>query len=819
MPKFVIMVREGRASMTQFFANSGQDLRFALRHLRANPGFTLVVVAVLTLGIGSSAAVFNVLYQVLLKPLPYHESGSLFFVHNRFPKSQVAVAGVSGFDYAEIAQRKDVFVNAGLFYYNDLIMTGTGEAKHVDAVNASATLFETLDMTPELGRTFNQTEDQRGAPGTVVLSDQLWRTTFGGDRGVLGRQIYLAGEPHTIIGVMPANFQFPSRETQLWIPIALRPNEFTLQGGRLEKWLHMIVRLAPGVTTQAADSALRSIAAQLGGRYPPFYPTSEGWTFTLRQVGDEQTANMRRWILLAFGAVLAVLLIACINVTGLLLVRNAARAGEIAIRTAMGASASRIVAQLMTESGALVLVSCGLGLVFCAWELHAIDVYGPLSQPVPFRARTIAFAVLLTILTTVLAGLLPALFGARVSVEQTLRSGASRTSTRGTGIRSVIVAAQVGCAVTLVFIATQLTTSFLNLSRVPAGFQEQHVWTGSINLPSWKYKDRQSWDTQLYKPLLEVLNAIPGVQVASGTNALPFNPSGVWTEEIHFPHRPQMTPRPEAQIAVVFPSYFKAMGIPILRWATIPDADFGARESVAIIDAELARRYFPSEDPLSKFIASGGAKPARIVGVVGSVQNSDLGGPREPEVYFPEFQERVDAMYLVLRMNGDVDPTASVRSAIEKIDPDVALYDTAFMADRVAASLRLRRCVAYLLDGLAGTGLFLALVGLYGSVAHFVELRRREIGIRAALGASRSELVGMVILQAGTIVGTGLVAGAAAAVLGGQALRNQLFGVSPAAASTWTIVLGLTLIATLLAAFVPAWRAGRIEPAVALRNE
>jgi putative ABC transport system permease protein len=806
--------------MEPLFTHLIRDVRFAFRQIRQQPGFALTAVIVLALGIGGSTAVFSVLYQAVLKPLPYPDAQRLLFVHNVFPKRQVSITGVSGFDYAEIKRHTDVFANAGIFYWDDLTLTGMGDARHIDVVDASPSLFAVLGVTPQLGRIFSEAEGQYGAAGTAVLSDKLWRTAFGADPHVAGRIIHLNGAPCTVIGVMPRSFQFPSAETQLWVPVALRKGEYTIEGGRLEKWLHMVARLSPGATPQRAQSALEAVGARLASSYPPFYPQKDGWRFTVRRIGDEQTESIRRWLYLAFAAVFAVLLIACINVSGLLLIRAAARSSEVAVRMALGASKFRIVRQMLAETSLLAFAGCILGLVLALWAVHLVNLYGPLAQAAPVQGWTLLFALALALLSTLGAGLLPALLTAMQPIEQALKGGATRTATGGGAWRSGIVAAQVALAFALIFTATQLSRSFLNLTRVPAGFNQLHVWTGALTLSGWSDPSDQSWNTRFFEPLLEELASIPGVEAASGANSIPFNPSGVWTEALRLPAQPKTNPPPEAQISLAFPGYFEAIGIPLLRGRTFTNRDRAGAPLVAVIDEELAHRYFPGADPIGKLIGSGGpGTPASIIGVVGSVHNGDLGGPREPEVYFPELQDRTEATYLVLRTRGDVDPTAAVRKAIAKFNPGAALYDVRPMDQRVAGSLQLRRFVAFLLNGLAVTGMLLAVVGLYGSLAHLVEIRRREIGIRVALGARQLRIVRMILARGAIIVASGLAAGVAGAVVAGVAVRNQLFGVQLTDAEAWAGVLAAILAAAAISACLPAWRAARIDPSIALRDE
>lgn len=796
------------------------DLRFTIRYCLKQPAFAITAVAVLALGIGASTAVFSVLYQALLKPLPYPHAERLVMLHNIFPKRQISAGGVSGFDYSEISRRRDLFEDAAVFYWNDLTLTGLGSARHMNVVNASASLFSVLQIKPQLGRVFTQSEDRSGAPGTAVLSDGLWRNMFNNDPGILGRNIRLNGLPYTVVGVMPPGFQFPSRETEIWIPTAFRPGETTLAGGRSEKWLHMIARIRPGVSLQEAESGLQAVTSQMGRTYSPFYPTKEGWHFALKPLAEEQTDSVRRWLYLAFGAVLSVLLIACINVSGLFLIRGSARSGEFAVRRAMGAAKHRIVGQLLTETGLLVLCGCGVGLLVADWLVHFVNLYGPMPQPSTIQSWTILFTLLLALISTVLVGLTPALIAADLPIDQTLRSSSRRTTARSSAFRYGVVAAQIAVAVTLVFIAAQLNRSFLNLTRVPAGFTPDHVWTGMVTLSNNAYAGDQAWNTRFFEPLLRQLRSLPGIKLASGANAIPFSPSGVWTEQLRLPNRPKMNPPPEAQISVTFPEYFEAMGIPLRKGRTFTDHDRAGQTPVAVIDEELAHRYFQGEDPIGKPIITGGEEvPARIVGVVGSVHNSSLGGPSEPEIYYPELQERADTMYLVLRATDASDPAAAVRHIIDKLDSNASLYDVQFMPDRLAESLKMRRFIALLLNGLAGTGLILALVGLYGSLAHLVQLRHREIGIRLALGAMQSQVCRIIILRAGAVVGAGLIVGVFGAVLAERTVRSQLFGVQLTDPATWFGVIGAVGIASAVSAWIPASRAAKIAPSETLRAE
>ncbi len=371
------------------FANIIPDVLFAFRQFAMRPGLAFASIVVLALGIGGSLTVFSVLYQVVLKPLPYPNAERLLFLHNRFPMGQVSTTGVSAFDYAAIRRHKDVFSEAGIFYYNDLVMTGPGAARHLDVVNALGSFFDVFGVKPKLGRVFNAVEDRRGSAGTAVLSDQLWRDYFNADPNVVvaGRTIFLNGSAFTVVGVMPASFQFPSRETQVWIPAALPESGFTFAGGRTEKWLHLVARLAPDVSSASADAALQAISARLAAQFPAFYPANDGWYFTSRQLADEQTSAIRRWLYVALGAVASVLLIACTNVSGLLLIRGAARSVELAIRRAVGATKWRIISRCHRNG-----LTC-----ICGWRAR--------SQPVPMSAPTMFSALALVIWRFALAAM------------------------------------------------------------------------------------------------------------------------------------------------------------------------------------------------------------------------------------------------------------------------------------------------------------------------------------------------------------------------------------------------------------------------------
>lgn len=805
--------------MKRLFTGIANDLRYARRQFSRHLSLSLTAVLVLAAAIGAANSVFSVLYQLLLKPPPYPAAERLYFIHNLFPKGQVPVAGVSGFDYAEIGRRKDTFAGAAAYYFNDLTMTGAGAARHVDAVNVSASFFDVMGVQPQIGRAISEADDKRNVPGVLVLSDAFWRGAFGANSAVLGRTIKLNNVPYSIIGVMPPSFRFPFPATQMWIPVALNPVQFT-EMGRIEKWLRMIVRVAPDVTANRVDAALEQVGQSLNAKMPKFYPKDTGWRFTASQLSDEQTAGVRRWLYLAFGAVLCVLLIACSNVSGLLLIRTMARTGEFAIRGALGAGRFAIARQILVETGLLVFVAGCLGIVLGLWAVDLSNRYGPFAQSATLEPWTFAFAAILAAVSTGIAGLLPALISTRLPIEQGLRSGALRSTQRGNGWRNVLVMGQIAVAISLVFVATLLGRSFLKLLQTPTGIEATRVWSGAIDLPASSYSDNRAGDTRFFLPLMERIAVLPGVQSVSAATSIPFSPSGIWTSDLNLRNKETMNPRPQAQMAVALPRYFETMKIPLLRGRTFTENDRGGAPLVAIINEELAKRYFFGEDPIGKPIGAGGGQtPATIIGVVGNVQNTELGGPVRPQVYWPELQETSRSMYVVARTSGGDDLTSSVRAVVAGLDPTVALYDTASMSQRIEGTLHVRRYLAFLLTAFACVGMVLAAVGLYAALAHLVELRRREVGVRIALGAVPREITAMIFAHGGIVAGTGVLGGLTLAIVAERLVRSQLFGVGLDDPLTWATVLAVIAVCTLVAIWAPARRASRIDPMRALREE
>ena len=793
------------------------DLRYGLRQIRSNLSVSVICISVLAIGIGSATAVFAVLYDAILKPLPYRDAGSLVYVHNVFPESQLRLTAASGPEFIDLSGHRELFSEAAAYYFNDFTMSGAGAAQHVDAVNASANLFPMLGIQPELGRTFAPEEDRYGAGKVVILSDALWRSTFGAGGNVTGKSIRLDGVPYQVVGVMPSDFNFPYPATQMWVPLALAPADLA-PGERGDKWLQMLARLAPGITPQRADATLANLSHSFAASYPDNYPEKTGWRFACTPMAEQQTQTIRSWLLLAFGAVLCVLLIACTNVSGLLLVRANVRQREWAVRAALGAGSGRLIRQVLTETILLAAAGCGGGIVLASALVDLINRFGPVHRAA-IEPWTYVFAVGSCLAATLIAGAFPATILRRMPVEQALKATGSRTSSSRGGWRQIIVAGQIGIAMALLFTATALSHSFIRLINVSPGFSAEGVWTGLISLPNSRYASSAS-RTAFFQDFVSRISAVPGVESASAGVVVPFSSAG-WIADLYFPGRPEGAVRPAARFNIVLPGYLETMKIPLVEGRTFSQQDNATSPIAAIVDREFVHRYFPGEDPIGRLVANNAVKnkPYTIVGVAATVSSRDLAAAPPPEIYLSELQLANSSMYAVARAAPNADVTSAAREALRQMDNEVALFDIETMSARVLDSVKLRRFVAWLINSFAFVGLFLAALGLYGTLAHLVELRRREMAIRMALGASRRDIRSLVGRQSLSIALAGIVPGVLLSFAAARATRSFFFGTT--ALDPWiagSTVAGICALA-LLASWNPVRQATRVDPLATLREE
>jgi putative ABC transport system permease protein len=580
----------------------------------------------------------------------------------------------------------------------------------------------------------------------------------------------------------------------------------------------MIARLAPGLTFEGANSMLASAGHQLAVEDPDSYPEKTGWHFSFVPMFSEQTSDVRQWLLLAFGAVACVLLIACTNVAGLLLVRATVRNREWAVRAALGASGTRLVRQILTETSLLVITGCAAGLALAVTLVRIINLYGPVHRT-QLEPWAIGFAFGLCVVSTLIAGLLPALLSSRVSIEQTLRAGAGRATTGQSHWRGALVAGQIGIAVALLFTATSLGRSFAKLLEVSPGFSPERVWTGSVALPQKHYSTGES-HAAFFTTLIERVSALPGVESASAGMSLPFS-SGGYTADMYIPEQPNAPTRPAARVDIVLPNYFETLKIPLLKGRVFTSHDGPASPSAVVINEEFARKYFPGEDAIGKMVANNAThdKLATIIGIVGNVATRDLGAPPRPQIYWSELQLPNSAMFLVVRQAGEVDVTSAVREILRQQDPSVALFDVESMPARIADSVKLRRFVAWLLNSFAFVGMALAALGLYGTLAYFVQLRRRELAIRMAFGATSRDVARLIARYSVSLAFAGLAPGLLLAFAAGLATRRFLFGIH--ALDPWTIAFttaGLLLIGG-IASCSPILQAMRVSTLATLREE
>ena len=796
------------------------DVKYSLRQIKRNPSLTVLCVLVLSIGIGAATSVFAVLYTVLLKPLPYREANRLVYVHNEFPSSQLGHTYASVPDYVDLTVHREIFSETAAYYYNDFTMSSVSAseyAQHVDVVNVSASLFSMLGTPAQLGRVFFSEEDRFGAPKVVLLSTSFWKSRFGADPKIVGRTIQLDSVPYQIVGVMPADFNSPPfSATQMWIPLALSPKAYTSERG--SKYLNMLGLLAPGVTLENGRGMLASAGHQLAVQYPNEYPEATGWHFSVEPMLAERTKDIRKWLLLAFGAVVCVLLIACTNVSGLLLVRASVRNRELAVRSALGASSARLARQILTETALFVVMGCAAGVGLAIALVSLINTYGPLHHA-QIEPWALAFALGLCVVSTLLAGLLPAMLSSRVSLDQTLRAGAGRTATGQTRWRGVLVAGQIAIAVALLFTATAVGRSFARLLEVSPGFSADRVWTAVVQLPERSYSAGAS-HASFFRNLVDRIAALPGVESASAGMSLPFS-SGGYTSDMYIPGRPEPAVRPAARVDQVLPRYFETLKIPLLKGRIFTQQDDASSSPVVIIDEEFARQYFPGEDPIGKLVANNCChdQPAAIIGVVGNVATSDLGAPRRPQIYWPQLQNPNSSMCLVIRQAGQTDVTAAVREILHQQDTSVALFDVETMPARIIDSVKLRRFVAWLLNSFALTGMILAALGLYGTLAYLVHLRRREIAIRMALGATQPDVARLVTRYSLSLVLAGLIPGVLLCGFAARLTQGFLFHVAPYDPSilTHTALGMLALVA--IATWSPVAQAVGVNTLTTLHDE
>ena len=805
-----------------------QDLRYAARLLARTPGFTLVAVIALALGIGANAAIFSVVNALLLRDLPYRDPYRLAVIweHNlpRDKKNNVASPG-NYLHWREMNRTFDAIEMAATFRTT---LTGQGNAEELPIQYVSAGLLSMMGVPPQRGRLFAAGDD---APNVhvVIVGDRLWQERFGGDPELVGKTIALGGVGHTVVGIMPPGFSvFASGQAggdarvELWSPIGFAADMRTPRG----RWLTALGRMKPGVTLAQAQADMTRVHAELVTMFPDF---NTGWTARVVPLHVQLSGDLKPALLVLLGAVALVLLIACANVANLLLARATARQRELAVRAALGADRRRLIRQLLVESVLLASLGGAAGLLLGWWTVRVLRVTVADRLPiarldaVSIDGRVLLFTFAAAMLSALAFGLVPALSSAGGSLTTALKEGGrTGTGVRGARVRNVFVIVETALALVLLVGAGLLIRSFVRLLEVDPGFDPAHTITMKVTIPTATYgtPERQR---AFFDDLFQRLDALPGVTAAGGSSFLPLNGMGAATAyEVAGQPVPPKGQEHVADVRVVTHEYFKAMGIPVLRGRTFDRRDTGRNARRVIVNETLARRHFPNEDPVGKrlIIWWNDKGEDEIVGVVGDVRDAALESEPRAMTYWPP--DRFTYPFMTVAIRTAADPRALVSAATEQlhqIDPDVAAADVRTMSEVVGKSVAQRRTTMMLLAAFAGMALLLAAAGMYGVISFTVTERTQEIGIRMALGAQRGDVLSMVIREALTLTGAGLFIGGAGAMLLTGLMRNLLFGVRPSDPLTFVAVAGVLGVAAALAASVPGIRATRVDPVIALRTE
>ena len=806
-----------------------QDLRFASRMLRKSPGFTSVAVLTLALGIGANTAIFSVVYAVLLKELPYPQADRLVVLYEnvRLPTYQNDRNVVSPGNLSDWTKQKSLFQSVAAYSNRSFNLTGMGEPLRVEGELVSANFFGTLEVAPPLGRAFAPEEDRAGAPRVVVMSGGLWRSQFASDPQILGKKLLLDGESYEVIGVMPSRFHFPDLDDQLWVPLAMTPGESENRGSH---YLDVFARLEPGVTLKQAQAEMSRIANHLTDLHPA---SNTGQSVNIVPLEEDLAGPVRPTLLVLWGAVGVVLLIVCANVANLLLARASGRQREVAVRLALGASRPRLFRQLLTESTLLALFGCAFGLLLARWGISALKLLAtsqlPRTKEFSLDTSVFVFSIVIAILVGLISGLAPALQAGRESLRETLKSG-SRESATGSrlGLRNLLVVVETALGVIVVIGAGLLLRSFLRIEQSPLGFQPQGVLSFRV-IPRGRKYSQPSERSAFYRQAIERLEAFPSVQSAAAVTFIPLTlvrGSKGFTIEGRPPIAPGQIPM--AGYDVITPGYFATMHIPLSQgrdflWSDTPEA-----QPIIIINEAMAKAYWPQEDPLGKRIRQGGPDERQlpwltIAGIVGDVREFDpLTAPR-PTMYFPITQFADPGGILrdwVVRSVGDpLTVASSVRAAVWSVDKDLPVTRVRTMEEVWSLSIASERLNLLLFALFASLAVALATGGIYGVMAYNVAERTHEIGIRMSLGAQRGNILRLVVGEGARMAAFGVVIGIAASLAITRLMSSLLFGVSATDPLTFVGVAALLSAVALLASYLPARRAMRVDPMVALRYE
>lgn len=814
-----------------------QDLRYSLRTLIKRPGFTFVAVIALGLGIGANTAIFSVINAVLLRPLPFKEPDRLVNVWETRPQRGAMQHVVAYANFADWRDQNDVFDGIAAYYLSDFTLTDGENPERLKCGIVSAELFPLLGAQPLVGRAFFPEDDKPGAPLTVILSHKVWKQKYNADPGIIDSGITLNGKSYTVIGIMPEGFQFPVRNdsVDIWTTFAkdLTPVAGkSIAENRVEHFIRVIARLKPGVTIQHAQATIETIATGLAEKYPK---TNANWGASVSSTLEDLVGVVRPKLLLLMGAVGCVLLIACANVSSLLLARATTRHKEMAVRSALGASRMRIIRQLLTESVVLAIAGGLLGLLIALLGTPQLVALGgddlPRATHIDIDMRVLAFTLLVSILTSVLFGLIPSIQSSKTDVNEALKEGGRGIGdgARRNRLRGILVTVEVAIAVVLLVGAGLLLQSLWRLQRVDTGLVTNNVMTMEVGLPTATYKAQQQ--AGFFSQLQERLSALPGVESASAVYPIPLSTSRI---SILFDIEGRPAPpgeRPSADFRLVSRDYFRTMGIRLIKGRDFDERDKPDTPGAVVVNEFFADKFFPGEDPIGKRVRPNlsfepGKEPTwrEVVGVVNNVRHRGQNKDFTPEYYVLHEQMPFNYMILALKTTGAPHGIVSaVRNEVRALDKDLTIYNIRSMDEYLSRSVAQPRLIATLLAIFAGLALSLTAIGLYGVISYSVAQRTHEIGVRMALGAKPADVVRLVVKQVMLLAVIGIVIGLVGTFILARFLASvidvMLFGIGSRDPLTLAAIALIIAGVALAACFIPARRATRVDPMVALRYE
>jgi predicted permease len=809
-----------------------QDLRYGARMLFKQPGFTLIAVFTLALGVGANTAIFSIVNGLLLNPLPYRNAERLAIIWTQSPGANVELDWPSPGQFSALKSENSVFEELALAHGSDVILTSTTEPERLGAVRATSAVFSLLGAQAMLGRVFLP-EDDKGKPSGVILSHALWQRRFGGDPQVLGQTLTIDGNGYTVVGVMPPDFSLDHEvmptvgavaRAELLLPLPMNADRMSNHG---DENYNVLARLKPGVTIAQAQTELNLAVRRLEQQFPGIYPPNRRFSFSIRPLLEQVVGDVRMALYILLCAVGCVLLIACANVANLLLARAATREREMAIRTALGAGRWRVVRQLLTESVLLSALGGALGLLLAIWGLAMLRWLNPGNIPrlasIGIDGRVLAFTTAVAVLTGILFGLAPALRSSRANLSETLKEGGRSLVGGHHRLRNLLVVAEIALSLVMLIGAGLLIRSFIRVQEVDPGFVPQNVLSMRVVLIGPAYRD-ESRRLSFYRQLWERIRRLPGVEAAGGVSVLPLGGVswGSITIEGYDAASGQSMIQADKRAASV--GYFETMKIPLIRGRFFTEQDTKESAQVVIVDENMARAYWPNADPLGKRLKHGGADSTApwmtIVGVVGNVKQYALETDSRVALYLPDQQLGFGSLSVAVRTAADpLGLAAAVTREARSLDPNLPLYDVKMMEQRLSESLARRRFAMLMLSLFAVIALLLASVGIYGVMSYTVAQRTREIGIRAALGAQTRDVLRLIVRQGMSLAGIGVGLGLVTAIAATRLMASLLFAVSATDPLTFVVIALLLALVALAACWIPARRAAKVDPMIALRYE